>query len=252
MDMESSSIYSLVPLAGGLYSVRSDMHGETFHPKVGPETEARCVYFKPMRIEDRLKAAEGPFCVWDIGLGSAGNVLNLIRDHGHIANDLELDSFDATLEPLRFGLAKASLLKYMDGFEFHVDQLIQTGITQFKLGELRVTWRVHLGDIRNGYDAFPSLKREPQAVLYDPYSPAKNPELWSLKAFENLRKHLNIPCSLATYSRSTCVRVAMLCAGFYVGKGGEVGEKEETTVAATHSGLIEPLLDAAWLVKVMN
>ena len=239
-----------MPLPGGLHSLRSEVQGETFHPKVGPETEARCVYFRPMRIEQRLKESPGSFCAWDIGLGGAGNAINLIREHHHIEAELELHSFDTTLEPLIFALNQVALLDYMKGFESFVEHLIQDGVARFRWGSLNVYWRVHLGDLRKGYPDISVFKKYPEAVLYDPYSPGKNPELWSLRAFECLRKCLCEPCNLATYSRSTSVRVAMLCAGFFVGKGGGVGQKEETTVAATHPALIEPLLDATWLERV--
>ena len=40
------------------------------------------------------------------------------------------------------------------------------------------------------------------------------------------------PCAMPTYSRSTMLRVTLLLAGFYVGRGHATGEKEETTIAA--------------------
>jgi hypothetical protein len=250
--MDITSAFSIVPLPDGRHSVRSEVHGETFHPQVGPEVEARCVYFNPMRIEQRIANSVGSFHLWDIGLGSAGNAINLIREHAHIQGDIVLHSFDATLEPLNFALGQSDLLGYMRGFESQIEQLIQEKVSLFQWGKLNVSWHLHLGDLRNGYPGDSILNHGPEAVLYDPYSPAKNPELWSLKAFNRVREKLVSPCTLATYSRSTSVRVAMLCAGFFVGVGGEVGEKEETTVAATHPGLVESLLDDVWLKKVMN
>ncbi len=52
---------------------------------------------------------------------------------------------------------------------------------------------------------------------------------------------------LATYSRSTMLRVTLLLAGFHVGIGGATGEKEETTIAANTGDLIEHPLDRRWL-----
>ena len=89
----------------------------------------------------------------------------------------------------------------------------------------------------------------PDAILYDPYSPAKNPEMWSLGIFQSLVACLPTSATLATYSRSTSVRVTLFLAGLFVGKGGQVGEKEETTVAATSATLISPLLGAEWLSR---
>mgnify|MGYP002823252590 CR=1 FL=1 len=52
----------------------------------------------------------------------------------------------------------------------------------------------------------------PDAILYDPYSPAKNPEMWSLGMFQSLATCLPTSATLATYSRSTSVRVTLLLA----------------------------------------
>ncbi len=250
--MERKTDYSLVALDHGLYSVRSETHGETFHPQVGPEMEARSVYFKPMRIEQRLQSAKGPFVAWDVGLGGAGNVLNLVRDHGNVRAQMEIHSFDSTLEPLRFALAHSCSLDYLAGFECHVEKLIQDRKIKFKWGHLDIHWYLHLKDLRMGYPAKAQLGESPMVILYDPYSPAKNPELWSIIAFKMLMEELDGPCTMATYSRSTSVRVAMLCAGFFVGKGGEVGEKEETTIASNRAEYIDSPLDDAWLKKLRN
>ena len=82
-------------------------------------------------------------------------------------------------------------------------------------------------------------------------SPARNPEMWTLSLFENLFRSLNQqrPCALATFSRSTIARTAMLLAGFFVGSGDPVAGKEETTVAASSLSLIERPLDARWLER---
>jgi len=91
----------------------------------------------------------------------------------------------------------------------------------------------------------------PHAILFDPFSPAKNPAMWTLPLFTNLFRLLDParPCALATYSRSTMTRVALLLAGFYVGAGQATGEKEETTIAANTPELIDEPLDRGWLER---
>lgn len=241
-----------MPLADGTFSVRSEVHQETFHPQVGAQEEARCVYFQPMRLRERFMSARNALCVWDIGLGSAGNALNLIRDHQDLNASLQLHSFEVNLTPLDFALQHADKLHYLNGFQSHLSQLMEHGQSCFKTGELDVTWTLHMCDLRKGYGCVPQGEKTADAIMYDPYSPAKNPELWSLPAFKRLHERLEGPATLSTYSRSTSVRVALLLAGFYVGRGGEVGEKEETTVAATTPDLVGPLLDEPWLKKIRN
>ena len=75
--------------------------------------------------------------------------------------------------------------------------------------------------------------------------------MWTLPLFENLFRRLNsrVPCALATYSRSTIPRVTLLLAGFFVGIGDPVAEKNETTIAANSLELIERPLGVRWLER---
>jgi hypothetical protein len=91
----------------------------------------------------------------------------------------------------------------------------------------------------------------PHAILFDAFSPAKNPAMWTGPLFANLFQLLDPqrPCALPTYSRSTMLRVTLLLAGFFVGVGYASGEKEETTIAANSLNLIAEPLNIKWLER---
>jgi hypothetical protein len=92
---------------------------------------------------------------------------------------------------------------------------------------------------------------QPHAIMFDAFSPAKNPAMWTQPLFADLFRLLapDRPCSLPTYSRSTMLRVTLLLAGFFVGVGHATGEKEETTIAANTADLIADPLDSRWLQR---
>ena len=75
--------------------------------------------------------------------------------------------------------------------------------------------------------------------------------MWTLPLFTALRRRCDParPCALATYSRSTLVRTALLRAGFFVGAGPAVAGKEETTLAVTAPELAGALLGTRWLER---
>src|SRR5204863_1494621 len=100
---------------------------------------------------------------------------------------------------------------------------------------------------RSEADALP----KPHAIMFDAFSPAKNPEMWTQPLFSNIFRLLEPkrPCALPTYSRSTMLRVTLLLAGFFVGVGHATGEKEETTLAANSMELIEEPLERRWLSR---
>ena len=91
----------------------------------------------------------------------------------------------------------------------------------------------------------------PHVIMFDAFSPATNPAMWTQPLFANLFRLLapDRPCSLPTYSRSTMLRVTLLLAGFFVGVGHATGEKEETTIAANTADFIAEPLDRRWLQR---
>lgn len=255
------SDYSLVQVAHGAWTVRSELDGETFHPVIGPEAEANALYIGPMRLLERFTrlAPTETMVLWDVGLGAAANATTVLRTLSSIHGSLHLVSFDKTLAPLEFALQHAADLGFPLGYEQALTSLLHQHHATFTTGVCRVRWDVHVGDFPTWVRSAPTLAAArangtppPHAVLYDAYSPRRNAEMWTLPHFASLRNLLrsDMPCTLATYSRSTRLRVTLLLAGFYVGTGAATGEKEETTMAATKIELLERPLDAVWLNRV--
>jgi len=190
--------------------------------------------------------------IWDVGLGAAANALTVLRATKDIACKIRLVSFDHTIEPLEFALKNADYLGYFGGYENHLKEFIREHRVEFEDGKQSVNWKLRLGD-------FPTLLAQssakqfpkPHAILFDAFSPAKNPAMWTLPLFTNLFQLLDpqCPCALPTYSRSTILRVTLLLAGFFVGVGHATGEKEETTIAANDLSLISEPLDRRWLER---
>ncbi|HZR21299.1 MAG TPA: MnmC family methyltransferase [Verrucomicrobiae bacterium] len=252
-DPEHAAVgYRIVKLASGAYSVHSLAHGETFHPVVGPVTEAQALYVKQARLTERLQRHPDTFVIWDVGLGAAANALTVLRVAGELPCSLHLLSFDHTLAPLDFALAHSEHLNYLSGYEPKLRRLLDEHHVSFRERNGSVQWQVHLAD-------FPTLLTsaaaaslaKPHLIMFDAFSPAKNPAMWTLPLFSNLFRLLDPtrPCALPTYSRSTILRVTLLLAGFYVGVGHATGEKEETTFAANTLSMVKEPLDHRWLQR---
>lgn len=248
----TSEGYELVRLGNGAHSVRSLAHGETMHPGLGPAAEAKALYVDQLQLVERLRAHAGEFVIWDVGLGAAANALTVLRASRDVSAAVRVISFDHTLEPLRFALDQRSALPYFENYEPAVEQLLVQGRAEFQNDRQQVIWECNVVD-------FPSFLRQPQAralpkphvILFDPWSPAKNPAMWTAPLFADLFRLLDParPCVLPTYSRSTMTRVALLLAGFWVGAGRAAGRKEETTIAANTRELIDEPLDHRWLER---
>ncbi|HEX3890475.1 MAG TPA: MnmC family methyltransferase [Verrucomicrobiae bacterium] len=255
--MTSNARYQLVRLNNGICSVRSLADDETFHPVIGPVAEAEALYVNQLRLRERLTNHSGEFVIWDVGLGAAANALTVLRATREISCAIRLVSFDHTLEPLEFALKNADALGYFGGYENHLKEFLGEHRVKFQDGGQSVNWEFYLGDFPTFLSNSklktqnPKLVPAPHAILFDAYSPAKNPAMWTLPLFTNLFQLLDPqrPCALPTYSRSTILRVTLLLAGFFVGVGHATGEKEETTIAANDLSLIAEPLDARWLER---
>jgi tRNA U34 5-methylaminomethyl-2-thiouridine-forming methyltransferase MnmC len=245
-----SADYKLVKLANGAYSIHSTAEAETFHPVVGPVAEAQALYVNQLKLRERVAGQAGEFVIWDVGLGAAANVLTALRATRDLACSLRVISFDHTIAPLQFALQNTAELGYLDGYENAARQLTETGRAEFINERQSVRWRLCLGDFPQ-FMHNPAPTPAPHAIMFDAFSPAKNPAMWTLSLFLDLFQALDPgrPCAMPTYSRSTMLRVTLLLAGFYVGVGHATGEKEETTIAANTRELIAEPLPASWLQR---
>ena len=247
-----SDNYQVVQLANGAFSLRSERYGETFHPAVGPVAEAQALYVDQLALVERVRNSTEEFVVWDVGLGAAANPVIFLNAVRRETGTIRIVSFDYTTEPLQVALHNQSALHYLRGWELDLTQLITNRAHRFTTGNCTVSWELHLAD----FPAFLKSSKatnlpKPSAIFYDAFSPATNPAMWTLEVFTDLFRLLDpkTPCAMPTYSRSTLLRVTLLLAGFYVGKGHATGEKEETTIAANSIQQISEPLDRAWLMR---
>jgi len=237
-------LFELVTVPGGARSMRSREHGETFHPGIGPMEEARVLHVAQHGMRERAREGER-FVIWDVGLGAGANALAVIEEvSGITGGTFELWSFDETLEPLRFALKHAEELHYPARWAREIEELLTRG--RVEVGN--VMWRVELGDFRERVNECDGAG--PRAVLFDPYSPAANPGMWTREVFRAIRERADEDCTLTSYSRSTVTRVNLLRAGWCVGRGSATGEKSETTVAATRLERLREPLGRDWLGRV--
>ncbi|MCX6968044.1 MAG: MnmC family methyltransferase [Verrucomicrobia bacterium] len=242
MDLDG---FELVRLKSGQRSVRCRTHGETMHVGTGPSTEAAELHIRQQRIVGRAQAhTGGPFVIWDVGLGPAGNAITALDALRDITAPVEIHSFEIDTAVLEFALQHTEALGYLAGWESQIAELLTQGIAH---PLPHVCWQLHRGDYLSQLGQAPP----PAAIFHDPYSPARNPGMWSLELFRAARERVGKgECLLTNYTRSTAVRVTLALAGWAVGFGVATGDKDQTTIAASHVDLLERPLGRDWLLRV--
>jgi len=246
--------HTLVQLANGQWSLRSLDAAETYHPVIGPSAESNQLYANQIQLE-RMEISAEPFIVWDVGLGGAANIIAVIKKAGNYAGKLQIYSFEHDLEPLQLAIENTDKLPYLQGFESPIRQLLSHHSVQFNHGQAQICWNLIYGDFPTWLKSEDSFRLpSPMGILYDAFSPKKNPDMYTLEVFRNVFNHLSskVLCLLPSYSRATLMRTTLLLAGFYVGKGAATGEKEETTLAGNMQSALNEPLDERWFLRAIR
>lgn len=253
VDMMSrdSVPFELVSLRGGEFSIRSVVHDETMHVGTNPVTESRDLHVRQQRLIERGRALPpgSPLVIWDVGLGPAANAIAVLEELKESGITTEIHSFEIDTTVLEFALCHAQALGYIGDYGSTIESLLRHGNCS---PHAQISWTLHRGDFTRSTPS--GMAPPPQAILFDPYSQSRNPEMWSLEVFARMRSAVSAthPCVVTSYTRSTAARVTMLLAGWHVGRGVATGDKEETTLASSDPALLEEPLGQEWLSRVKS
>jgi len=241
----------VVRTRGGAWAMLDRASGEVMHPIGGPLLESERLYVAPARLERRLLAHDPePLVLLDVGLGAGSNAAAAIRLRQRLpteARALSIVSFDRTRAPLALALAH----EHAEAFGWSgpaADAALELAARGRHAGRSGLDWRLVDGDILEGLAAQPGESAD--VVFWDPFSPGKNPELWTLAAFRALRRVCRAGASVHTYSGATAVRAALLLAGFCVGLGETIAAGKRATVAALAPFELGEPLDRRWLLRL--
>jgi queuine tRNA-ribosyltransferase len=121
-------------------------------------------------------------------------------------------------------------------------------LAEGRVARVHATWELRLGELPGTLAAEPAACAD--VVFWDPFSPAANPELWTVRSFTALRRLCAEGATLHTYSGATATRSALLLAGFAVGIGETIGPGREATTASTRAANLPRPLDRRWLQRL--
>ncbi len=249
--------FEIVTTRTGAISIRDKLTQEIMHNPVGPWEEANSLYIQQSNLAQKLSHPEArEFVIFDVGLGAAANSLAILHCARSVParRPLKIVSFERDLSLLQFALNHADQFPHFAGYESAVQAILNTGLWEQKADEsgpgAAIRWELRHGDFTS---RIARERANADLVYFDPYSPLKNPDMWSPETFKNLFDRCNQVegqgCLLLTYSRATPVRVSMLLAGFYVGVGISSGLKDETTQASTRLEDLSTPLDKSWFSR---
>ncbi|RME03246.1 MAG: hypothetical protein D6805_07125 [Planctomycetota bacterium] len=230
--------YKIVQTQEGSATLYSYQYQEHYHSLSGAWQEALERYVLPCGILPHLQHFE-EISILDVGFGLGFNAvcaLNTIQNANFtqqkkvyllsLENDQELLSYLPNLPiPPKF----SKIYTYALQFSYWDFQKKKHTIA-FHLGpKVEVKWQMYLGNAQNTLSL---CNQKFDAVFLDPFSPAKNPELWSLDFLRSLYAKTHPKRGiLSTYSSAIHVRVRLMASGFSICPGPRVGTKSSGTLA---------------------
>lgn len=228
-----------VPTEDGSPTLFSEEYGEHFHNLSGAALEARERYLVPCRIVE-LARARGRLSILDIGFGLGFNVALACEALREGAPEARVRITTLEKSPIPPALWRKLARGLLGGGarsrgEEEITEGLATLLTagEARLGPVEIKMRVGAAE-----DVIEDLEGPFDAVFLDPFSPDRNPELWTERFLGEVARKCRAGAILSTYSAAVRPRVALLRAGWRIGAGPRVGRKSSGTLATI--GEVEP------------
>jgi len=225
----------LLTTEDGTSTLFLEEYEQAMHSMSGAYEESLLKHIIPSKI---LVNSYQHLNVLDIGFGLGYNVLALI-------NEFIIQKKSCKLNIISLEKDK-NFIEYMNFINFNdsrniiysfIKDVYNSGEGNYK----NINFKILFGDARETLKILSGIKFN--AIFQDPFSPSKNPELWSKNYFEILKELLCETGIITTYSSAVHIRRAMIETGLHVGRGPSVGKKREGTISSL-STIIEELSEA--------
>lgn len=205
----------------------SEEFGEHFHCRHGAYTDAQRNYVDAANIPELAKAER--LSILDICYGLGYNTAAAL-DTIHQVNpncQVTIRALEINGEVVRSAIANALHHHWTPATQ----QILTTLATEYQYHSPSLDIQLILGDARQTLQPLAAQGWQADAVLFDPFSPTRCPQLWTVEFLTLTAQCLADSGILATYSCSAAVRSAMGLAGLNIGSLPGAGRQWPCTIA---------------------
>jgi hypothetical protein len=224
--------YKIIITEDNTQTLWSEYFDENCHNTSGAISETIYNYIEGCEIEN-LSSLYNPIHLFDVGFGPGIGLKCLLAfDFPIKYYSIEIDR-ELVFWALRenFKLSNWQTLEMGDG------------ISMVSFTIKNVEAYLFIGDARKSIPKAIEQKLilPLHAIFQDPFSPKKNPRLWTVEWFLLLKSISHPDVKLSTYSSSVSIRKSLIKAGFII-KNAKGFAKKRTMTKATLKGVIDPSL----------
>ena len=217
----------------------SETFGEAFHSRHGARQEALEKFVLPCFLPERA-AARDRLCLLDVCYGLGYNSAAALDAIWAVNPACRIELYALELDPQVFEQATAQGL--LAGWRSPIPSLLAALARERQLDTPQLRARLLVGDARQTLQAIRRQGFRADGIFFDPFSPPKCPQLWSVEFIALARECLASDGYLATYSCAAALRTALQLAGLHYGTTTGLGRRS-TVASPQPEGL--PPIDAA-------
>lgn len=228
----------------GSFTFFSEEFGETFHSSQGAKAEAFLKFAKATRLVEQ--AQQGTIRLLDVCYGLGYNTAAALETIWTANPNCQVEVYGLELDVTVPQAAIAPPL--IDAWSPTVQTILKSLAVDHQYRSDRLQATLLIGDARQTIQSLAQSGWQAEAIFFDPFSPRRCPQLWTVEFFSQVVHCLAPTGKLATYSRSASVRSAMIEAGLQIGtiplSEGEVYEAHEWsqgTVGSFNAETLHPL-----------
>lgn len=197
----------------GSFTFFSQEFGETFHSREGAKAEA----FEKFAVATDLakKARQPSLRLLDVCYGLGYNTAAALELIWQVNPNCQVEVYGLELDETVPRAAIAPPL--IQGWSANVQELLRAIALQHHATTPQLSATLLIGDARQTIQTLNQSGFQAEAIFFDPFSPRRCPQLWTVDFLTQVAGCLSPTGKLATYSRSASVRAAMQAAGLYIG-----------------------------------
>jgi len=226
----------------GSFTFFSEEFGESFHSDCGARAEA---FLKFAKATDLTALAErGTLRLLDVCYGLGYNTAAALEVIWAVNPTCQVELVGLELDATVPQAAIAPPL--IDAWSPPLQRILRAIAFEHQHTTPFLNATLRLGDARQTIQALVTEGWQAHAIFFDPFSPRRCPQLWTVEFLALVAQCLAADGKLATYSRSAAVRSAMVAAGLHIGTIplGDVHQSHEWsqgTVGAWDGRSLQPL-----------
>lgn len=223
----TSSSFPVEPTADGSDTFFSETFGEWFHSRSGAYEEARTTYVQATHLVARA-LEQNQITLLDVCYGLGYNTAAALEGIWAAQETVKIRLVGLELDAAipRAAISQGLLNEWPTAVQDALRQLADSGQIRSELEA-----DLLIGDARDRIQALASENFQADVIFFDPFSPPRCPQLWTVEFLALVAQCLHPQGVLATYSCAAAVRAALQLVGLRIGSIPAPGRQWPGTLA---------------------